>query len=78
MGIANRYFGGDVSVAGLLTGGDVMHARDQLDGEFAMFPRSMFKSDEDVMLDGTTLTGLATDLGVPIYSTDLSSFAPVL
>src|SRR5262249_28005081 len=50
--VANDYFGGDVSVAGLLTGGDFVAARNEVIGDFAIMPRVALKSDEPVMLDG--------------------------
>lgn len=77
-GIENHYFGGDVSVAGLVTGSDVLRARDQLGGTFVVIPRCMLKSDEEVMLDGTTLTDLSKQIGRPIYPTELASFSQVL
>src|SRR6185369_5863188 len=36
VGVANEYFGGDVSVAGLLTGGDLVAAKDQIRGDFVV------------------------------------------
>src|SRR5437667_1939654 len=41
--VENEYFGGDVCVAGLLTGGDFIAARDQVRGEFAIIPRVALK-----------------------------------
>jgi len=73
--VANKYFGGDVSVAGLLTGGDFMSARSCISGDFAIIPRTTLKSDEDIMLDGTTLAELTRKLGVPVYPLDLKSFS---
>src|SRR5215813_3881225 len=37
--VVNDYFGGDVSVAGLLTGGDFLAAREQVHGDFVIIPR---------------------------------------
>lgn len=77
-GVQNNYFGGDVSVAGLLTGGDLLSARERLHGEFVIIPRSTLKSDEDVMLDGMKLGDLAEGLGIPVYPLDFKSFAQFL
>ncbi len=74
-GVANNYFGGDVSVAGLLTGGDFLSARPQISGDFAIIPKTTLKSDEDIMLDGMTLAELTKKLGVPVYPLDLKSFS---
>lgn len=73
--VANNYFGGDVSVAGLLTGGDFVGAKPRITGDFAIIPRTTLKSDEDVMLDGTTLADLTRQLGVPVYPLDMKSFS---
>jgi NifB/MoaA-like Fe-S oxidoreductase len=73
--VANNYFGGDVSVAGLLTGGDFVGAKPRITGDFAIIPRTTLKSDEDVMLDGTTLADLTRKLGVPVYPLDMKSFS---
>ncbi len=53
--VENNYFGGDVSVAGLLTGGDFLSARGQVRGNFVIIPKHTLKSDEEIMLDGMTL-----------------------
>jgi putative radical SAM enzyme (TIGR03279 family) len=74
VGVGNNYFGGDVSVAGLLTGGDLLAARDQISGNFVVIPKSTLKSDEDIFLDGMSLTELTQKLGLPIYPVDLDSF----
>ncbi|HKP48074.1 MAG TPA: DUF512 domain-containing protein [Pyrinomonadaceae bacterium] len=73
--VSNNYFGGDVSVAGLLTGGDFVKARGRIKGDFAIIPRTTLKSDEEIMLDGMTLSELTANLGVPVYPLDLKSFA---
>ena len=77
-GVQNNYFGGDVSVAGLLTGGDLLSARERLRGEFVIIPRNTLKSDEDVMLDGMKLEELVESLGLPVYPLDFKSFAQFL
>ncbi|MCU1264000.1 MAG: Fe-S oxidoreductase, NifB/MoaA family [Acidobacteria bacterium] len=73
-GIENHYFGGDVSVAGLLTGSDFTKAADKLRGDFLVIPRSTLKSDEDIMLDGMTLAELQRNVGVPVYPLDMRAF----
>jgi NifB/MoaA-like Fe-S oxidoreductase len=77
-GVENKYFGGDVSVAGLLTGGDLVSARERLCGEFVIIPRSTLKSDEEIMLDGMKLEELTQKLGLPVRPCDLKSFADFL
>ncbi len=77
-GVANNYFGGDVSVAGLLTGVDLLAARDRIQGEVVIIPKSTLKSDEEILLDGMTLDQLRADFGLPIYPVDIDSFAGLL
>lgn len=77
-GVPNSYFGGDVSVAGLLTGGDFVAAREHVKGEFVIISKSTLKSDEEIMLDGMTLAELTVKLGLPVYAFDLKSFARFL
>ncbi|HWN08365.1 MAG TPA: DUF512 domain-containing protein [Pyrinomonadaceae bacterium] len=76
--VENNYFGGDVSVAGLLTGGDILAARERITGDFAIIPRTMLKSDEEIMLDGMKLDDLSQQLDLPVYPHDLKSFAQFL
>jgi len=77
-GVENNYFGGDVSVAGLLTGGDLLSARERISGNFVIIPKNTLKSDEDIMLDGMTLKDLTMRLGLPVHPFDLKSFAQFL
>lgn len=77
-GIENNYFGGDVSVAGLLTGGDVLTARERFQGKFAIIPRTTLKSDEEIMLDGMKPEQLQEALGIRVYPCDFKAFAQFL
>jgi len=77
-GVANNYFGGDVSVAGLLAGADLLAARDRLRGEFVIISQSMLKSDEEIMLDGMKLEDLREQFKVPVHPVDINSFAGLL
>ena len=77
-GVENNYFGGDVSVAGLLTGGDFVSARQRVQGNFAIIPRTTLKSDEEIMLDGMKLNEVQQALGVPVYPFDFKGFAQFL
>ena len=76
--VENEYFGGDVSVAGLLTGGDFVAAREQVRGEFAIIPRVALKSDEPVMLDGLRLEEVQKQLSVPLYAFDFASLGAAI
>jgi NifB/MoaA-like Fe-S oxidoreductase len=76
--VENEYFGGDVSVAGLLTGGDFVAAREQVRGEFAIIPRVTLKSDEPVMLDGMRFEEVQKRFAVPLYAFDFASLAAAI
>src|SRR5215213_6395105 len=76
--LENTYFGGDVSVAGLLTGRDLLAARDRVSGEFVLIPKQMLKSDDAIMLDGMTLADVEQAIGFPIYAVTLEELAALL
>jgi NifB/MoaA-like Fe-S oxidoreductase len=76
--VENLYFGGDVSVAGLLTGGDYLAAREKVRGDFVIIPGSSLKTDEAIMLDGMTHTELEAQLGLPVHAPDFKAFARLL
>jgi len=76
--VENGYFGGDVSVAGLLTGRDLISARERINGEYIVIPKQMLKSDEAVMLDGMLLSDVESSLGLPVHAVDLSELVALL
>jgi putative radical SAM enzyme (TIGR03279 family) len=76
--VANDYFGGDVSVAGLLTGGDFLAARDQVQGDFAIIPSVTLKSDEPIFLDGMRFEELCEKFDVPVYAYDFQGLASMI
>lgn len=79
--VPNTYFGGDVSVAGLLTGKDYVAASGTIHGDFVIIPKHTIKSDEPVLLDGMTFDELRAALPVPVYpmdNADLAAFAEKL
>jgi putative radical SAM enzyme (TIGR03279 family) len=76
--LENSYFGGDVSVAGLLTGADLLQARERVTGEFVLIPRQMLKSDEAVMLDGMTIAEVSRLMGQPVHAVNLQELIAVI
>ncbi len=65
--IPNRYFGGNVHVAGLVTGSDLItELSDKPLEHTLLIPRNMLKEREDVFLDGITVTELEEKLHVNI------------
>ena len=65
--IPNRWFGGNVHVAGLVTGSDLVA---ELSGKELtdplLIPKNMLRETEDVFLDGMTLSDVESALGVSI------------
>ncbi len=76
--VANDYFGGDVSVAGLLTGGDFLAARSEVRGDFAIIPRVSLKNDDPIFLDGMRFEDLQKDFVVPVHVFDFPEFSQFL
>jgi putative radical SAM enzyme (TIGR03279 family) len=72
--ISNEYFGPEVTVAGLLTGQDLMA---QLPAALAhlaapgqthlVLPSCLLRTGKTVLLDGTSLQDIANALGVPVH-----------
>ncbi len=67
--IKNNFFGETITVAGLITGGDLISQlephKDKL-GEALLIPKTMLKADEPVFLDNVTVSEAAEALGVAI------------
>ena len=68
--VDNRIFGEDITVSGLLTGGDISSCLSELSreelGERVLLPLNMFRSGTDTFLDGTTAAQLAESLSVTV------------
>jgi putative radical SAM enzyme (TIGR03279 family) len=71
MGVPNTYFGGDVAVAGLLTGQDLLAVKDKVRGNFVVIPKNTIKSDEPIFLDGMKVEDLKAQFKVPVYDMDV-------
>ncbi len=74
MAVPNTYFGGDVSVAGLLTGQDFLAVKNKIAGDFVVIPKQTIKSDEPILLDGMQFDDLKKQFDVPIYAMDAQEF----
>jgi len=74
----NTYFGGDVSVAGLLSGKDMLRVKEQVIGDFAIIPSVTIKSDEPILIDGMAYEDLKARFPVPIYDLDTNSLINLL
>jgi NifB/MoaA-like Fe-S oxidoreductase len=65
----NRFLGKRVTVAGLLSGGDILAAlRGRDSGGFAIIPGEALAFDNRLLLDGLTLNDLSRELKLPVYS----------
>ncbi len=65
--IKNNFFGNNITVSGLVTGGDIIN---QLKGEklgkYLLIPKSMLRHDDDVFLDDTTVKDVEKALKVKV------------
>jgi putative radical SAM enzyme (TIGR03279 family) len=76
--VENQYFGSEIVVAGLMTGACLLSMRERLVGEFVVLPHTALKSDEAIMLDGTRLEDLRTQLGLPVHALNFEGFARLI
>jgi putative radical SAM enzyme (TIGR03279 family) len=74
LAVPNGYFGGDVSVAGLLTGQDIVKVKHLIEGDFAVIPSHIIKSDEPILIDGMSFEDLKKEVGVPLIPQDVDGF----
>ncbi len=74
LAVPNTYFGGDVSVAGLLSGQDYLNIKDKIEGDFVIIPKHTIKSDEPILIDGIQFEDLKRRFDIPIYDFDLDEF----
>ena len=66
--IENNYFGGHVSVSGLLTGSDLIEALKEKElGDALFVSKSMLKEDGLLFLDDFSISDLELKLGIKIY-----------
>ena len=74
--IENRFFGENVTVAGLLTGTDILQYFKNNKPKYKklLFPRVMFKSDSElIFLDDISLADIGKELSVETYVADCSA-----
>lgn len=65
--VRNAFFGGQVSVTGLLTGRDILEQlRGKPLGEALFLPDVLLREGEDLLLDDLSLVDLERELGVPV------------
>ena len=78
LAVPNTYFGGDVAVAGLLSGQDYINIKDRIVGDFVIIPKHTIKSDEPILIDGMPFEELKARFDVPIYDLDTNGLLELL
>ena len=64
--VENRFFGPNVTVSGLVTGGDLLREMSGVDSECVLITECMLRSEGDRFLDDRPLTDVIAELGRPI------------
>lgn len=66
--IENHFFGKDITVAGLLTGGDIIdQLKDKCLGDYLLLPSVLLRNGEDVLLDDITIKDMEKALQTRIH-----------
>lgn len=74
--IINNFFGEEITVAGLLTGTDILdQLKDKNLGESLLISKDMLKSDEDILLDDITVKDISRELNVKVCIVGNDGFA---
>ncbi|MEG1887487.1 MAG: DUF512 domain-containing protein [Oscillospiraceae bacterium] len=69
--VENKFFGGKINVAGLVTGGDIIATlRGKNLGEELLLPAVMLRRERDKFLDDITIEELESELGVSVRVTE--------
>jgi putative radical SAM enzyme (TIGR03279 family) len=64
--VKNRFFGEEVTVAGLIAGGDILAAREHLEGNFLIVPEQSCLKSGHIFLDDLSLEDLERQLNLPV------------
>ncbi len=74
--VRNDFFGGGVTVSGLVTGGDIIkQLKGKPLGETLLIPENMLRAEGDLFLDGVSLAQVSGSLGVEITVTPRGGYA---
>lgn len=69
VGIVNDFFGETITVAGLVTGGDLIRQLKGRDlGDALLIPEVMLRHEKDVFLDDISVADVERQLGVPVIT----------
>ena len=67
IGIVNYFFGETITVAGLVTGGDLIaQLKGKALGDALLIPEVMLRHEQDVFLDDISVEEVERELGVPV------------
>lgn len=66
IGVKNQFFGEEVTVAGLLSGGDLLKVRGEIEGDFLIVPEQACLKSGHVFLDDLTIEDLIRELQMPV------------
>lgn len=66
--VTNRFFGETVTVTGLITGRDLLHALEGVSGDRLLIAGNMLRENEDCFLDDVTLTEIRAALPYPVQA----------
>ena len=64
--VKNQFFGEEVTVAGLIAGGDLLAARHSIEGNFLIVPEQACLKSGHIFLDDMSLEDLERELGLPV------------
>jgi putative radical SAM enzyme (TIGR03279 family) len=64
--VKNRFFGEEVTVAGLIAGGDLLACRDEFEGDFLIVPEQACLKSGRIFLDDLSLEELEGRLQIPV------------
>lgn len=74
--VRNNFFGGSVTVSGLVTGGDIIAQLSDKDlGEALLIPENMLRSEGDLFLDNISLETLSETLKAPVVAVERGGYA---
>ncbi len=73
--IENDFFGHNITVTGLITGGDLINQlKDKKLGEALIISKSMLRHDENIFLDNVTIEDVKHELGIDVKTNDNDGF----
>ncbi|MEW6206947.1 MAG: DUF512 domain-containing protein [Acidobacteriota bacterium] len=64
--VENRFFGEEVTVAGLIGGRDFLSSKDEMEGDFLIVPEQACLKGGNIFLDDLSLEDLERELGMPV------------